>query len=267
MRVPRWLPATLVAATALAMLLHGPIPQLPHYHDFADGRALAGIPHAANVLSNIAFALVAAWGFAVLRRRWDDPGFERARAGYALFVAALALTAVGSSWYHLAPDNGRLLFDRAPIALACAGLLGGVHADTHASRHPLAITATLALAGVASVLWWSFTEARGAGDLRPYLLLQGAPLLLVPLWQAMDEAPHRERYAFAAAIALYAVAKAAELADHSILLALGFVSGHTLKHLLAAAASAAIVATFALRERGAEDPHEAIFALERAGFR
>lgn len=40
---------------------------------------------------------------------------------------------------------------------------------------------------------------------------------------------------------LYIVAKAAELLDHEIARASGFVSGHTLKHLIATAATAAVV--------------------------
>ena len=89
---------------------------------------------------------------------------------------------------------------------------------------------------MAGVAWWAAT-----GDLRPYLLLQAAPLLLIPLWQAQNAAPRRERLGFAIGIGLYVLAKAAELADAPILAATGFVSGHTLKHLLAAAAAAVIV--------------------------
>ncbi|MBA1914722.1 hypothetical protein HLX87_26595, partial [Escherichia coli] len=73
----------------------------------------------------------------------------------------------------------------------------------------------------------------GAGDLRPYLVLQVLPLILIPLWQAIHRAPRIERIAFAAAMGLYVLAKIAEVFDHPIADALGFVSGHTLKHLIA----------------------------------
>jgi len=42
-------------------------------------------------------------------------------------------------------------------------------------------------------------------------------------------------------MALYVLAKLAEVLDHEIAAALGVVSGHTLKHLLATAATAAVV--------------------------
>jgi len=241
-RIPRFFPEFLLALAALAMALHGPIAQLEHYHAFADARAWHGIPHAADVLSNLPFALVAAWGAIRLAGRPARARLGPAWPGLAIFVAALALTAAGSSYYHWAPDNARLVWDRVPIALACAGLIDAMHARHHAGATPWRLPALVAFA-LASVAWWAWTDARGAGDLRPYLLLQGAPLLLVPLWQASAHAPRRERMGLGIAIALYVLAKALELADARVLGMTGVVSGHTLKHLAAAAAAAVIVGT------------------------
>jgi hypothetical protein len=241
------LPLLLTLAITLAMLIHGPIAQLPHYHDFADSRSWHGLPNVADVLSNVGFALVGAWGLVrlwPLRRR---PELAASWPGYALFLAALALTAFGSSYYHLAPDDARLVWDRLPIALACAGLLAAVRAETRTGTHVLAWTLCLSAAAVASVGWWHFSGLHGQGDLRPYLLLQGLPLLLIPLWQAIHGAPRQDRIAFGAALTLYALAKVAELYDHQILAVLGSLSGHTLKHLLATAA--ALVLTLRLVRR------------------
>jgi predicted membrane channel-forming protein YqfA (hemolysin III family) len=239
-QIARWIPASLVLIVAAAMLVHGPIPQFAGYHDFADRRAWLGIPNAADVLSNAGFALVGLWGTWALR---GEPH------RYRLFLWALLLTAFGSAFYHLAPDNDRLVWDRLPIALACAGILAAVHAETHSAPQSRLVAWGLAIAAIGSVLWWSLTERSGAGDLRPYLLIQGAPLVLVPLWQALHGSPRADRIAFGAAILLYVVAKAAELSDGAMLDVLGFASGHTLKHLLAAAASAVIVARVVQRAR------------------
>jgi hypothetical protein len=225
-----WLPPAVLVVAVLAMLAHGPISQLERYHEFADTRSFLGIPNAADVLSNVGFAVVGLWGLVALRAR-----------GYLLFAFALVLTALGSSYYHWAPDNQRLVWDRIPIALACAGLLAAVHAETHERTQPLWVPIALGAAAIASVLWWSFTEAHGVGDLRPYLLLQGAPLVLIPLWQHFAKSPRASRIAFGVAILLYAIAKVTESADRGIFETLGFVSGHTLKHLLAAIAGAVIV--------------------------
>jgi hypothetical protein len=78
--------------------------------------------------------------------------------------------------------------------------------------------------------------------LRFYLLLQLLPLLLIPLWHAVYRAPRDRRVAFGAAAALYVLAKAAELNDHVLFFALDWISGHTLKHLLATAAAVVVVA-------------------------
>lgn len=242
-RTRQWLPLALVSLATVAMLAHGPLPQLDHYHEFADTRALFAISNAGDVLSNVGFAIAGLWGFWELRSHGPALATDPALRGYSLFLAALLLTSLGSSFYHLAPDNQRLLWDRLPIALACAGLLIAVDAETRAAHQPLWMPIALVAFAVASVFWWSFTEARGAGDLRPYLLLQGAPLVLIPLWQHFANAPRASRIAFGIAILLYSIAKAAELGDHAIFHAVGFVSGHTLKHLLAVAAGAVIAAS------------------------
>lgn len=161
--------------------------------------------------------------------------------GYRLFLIGLFLTAFGSAFYHLAPDNIRLIWDRLPIALVCVGLLVGVRGDTQGGSKSGIDVIVLTLYAVASVAWWAITDGNGAGDLRPYLLLQGLALILIPLWQAIHRAPRTDRIAFAAAMVLYILAKVAEVLDHEIATAFGFVTGHTLKHLIATAATAAVV--------------------------
>ena len=245
-RIKRCIPTGIMLLVITAMIVHGPIPQLVHYHEFADVRTLDGLPNAADVLSNIGFALVSIWGFWSLRGKTNLPSIAAPWPGYAVFLGAVALTALGSSFYHLMPNNDRLVWDRLPIALACAGLLAGAYAETHLST-PRLFLPTLIVAAVASVFWWSFTDAIAVGDLRPYLLIQGAPLVLIPLWQWIARSPRADRMAFGVAILLYVLAKAFELNDHAVFDALGFLSGHTIKHLLAVAASAVLVESFVRR--------------------
>lgn len=243
------LPLLLTLAALIGILLYGPIAQLPDYHDFADQRAWYGLPNAADVLSNAGFAVVGVWG---LLRLWPvrrQPELAAGWPGYSLFMMALVLTAAGSSFYHLAPDNDSLFWDRLPIALACAGLLAGVRAETGPHINKWFLTCALAIAGTLSVCWWYATEQSGHGDLRFYLLFQALTLSLIPVWQAIHRAPRNARVTFGSAAVLYALSKVSELNDHLLFLQLGWISGHTIKHLLATAAAAILVGHLVSRAR------------------
>ena len=61
-RLVIYLPAFFTLLRGLAMLVHGPIGQPANYHAFADHTDFLGIPYANDVLSNLGFALVGAWG-------------------------------------------------------------------------------------------------------------------------------------------------------------------------------------------------------------
>ncbi len=242
------IPLLLTVVLSGVALWHGPIAQAPDYHNFADQQVISGIPHFADVLSNLGFALVALWGWSRLAPARQHAGLANGWAGYRLFLITLFLTAIGSSYYHLAPDNARLVWDRLPIALACAGLLAGVWGDVRL-RDSKRLAAGLAVIATISVAWWHFTEQTGVGDLRPYLMLQGLPIVLIPLWQWIHGTPRAERLAFASALLLYVIAKIAELYDHEIASALGEITGHTLKHLLATGATYLVVACLIRRVR------------------
>ena len=234
---PCLLPLLLLATISIAMIAGGPIPQLDNYHAFADQRAFAGIERAADVLSNLGFVAVGTYGLWWSYRASRSASMDAVRPAYTLFFAAVLLTAFGSSWYHLAPDDARLIFDRLPIALACAGLLAAT-ATRHLGVGSWIVT-PLASFAVVSVSWWSLT-----GDLRPYLLLQAAPIVAVPAMLFTCQARAAEKRAYGWAIGLYVAAKAVELADYAIY-AVTPVSGHTIKHVLAAAAAFAIARHFA----------------------
>lgn len=227
-------------ALIVALTACGPIAQLANYHSFADQRTLLGIGNAGDVLSNLGFLLVAMYGLARLRlARRDDP----ARWAYAVFFSALGATALGSTWYHLAPDDARLVWDRLPIALGCAALLAAALRDAYPKTMPAMLPLVLLTGfGALSVFWWSWS-----GDLRFYLLIQAAPLVLIPVLQWQSGAPMAQRTLFFVAIGLYVWAKLFEVADQAVFQVLGFVSGHTIKHLLAVGAALVLARAYAKR--------------------
>jgi len=231
----RWRVGSLVAIAIAAAVVAGVVPPIRQdlaYHDFADQRAILTVPHGLNVLSNLGFLLAGIWALVRVTRA-ALPGWERA-AGI-VFAMGLVLTGLGSAWYHAAPDNATLVWDRLPLSALFPAVFAVAIGDRIGSAAGRALLAPLALGAVASVVWW-----RQMDDLRPYALAQFLPMLLIPLMLALLPG-RRPAGPLLAGIALYAVGKGAELADRAIFVLSGLVSGHTLKHLLAAAAAALIV--------------------------
>jgi predicted membrane channel-forming protein YqfA (hemolysin III family) len=234
--------AVALAAGVIALLVP-PVRQDLAYHEFADRRAVLGLPYGLNVLSNVGFLAAGAWTLARVSRA-ALPGWER-MAGI-VFGVGLLLTGLGSAWYHAAPSNAALVWDRLPLSALFPTVFAVVIGDRVSSAAGRALLAPLALGAVASVLWWQATD-----DLRAYGLAQFLPMLLIPLMLILLPG-RRPATLLVWGIALYAIGKLAEVTDHT-LFALGqILSGHTLKHLLAAIAATVIAGW--LIPSGAEEP-------------
>lgn len=236
-------------AVAVFFFLVAPIPQDPAYHEFADQRTLLGIPNFWNVSSNLPFLVVGLWGVVHVFRHGAAscmPGLELA---YLVFFAGLFLTAFGSGYYHLQPANEPLVWDRLPMTVGFAGLTAIIVGEYVSPRAGRAILIPLLVAGAASVEYWAYTEARGAGDLRAYAVVQFLPMMLIAVILALfAPAIGRVRY-YWYMLAFYVLAKVVEFFDAAIYSAGGLISGHSLKHLFAAGAAAVLL--YALHERSA----------------
>ena len=238
-------------AIAAAWVLTGPIPQDPAYHRFADTRSVLGIPNGLDVLSNLAFAVVGVAGLAVTLRRgsralFDDPW---TRVPYGALFAGTLLTAAGSAWYHLAPDDARLVWDRLPMTIGFMGLLAAVLAERLSVASARRAFVPLLAFGAGSVLYWYATETRGAGDLRPYALAQFGTLLAIVAVLARRPGRRPDARFLGAGLLAYGIAKVLEAADAEVLALTGAMSGHTLKHVVAAAGIACLAAEIARRPR------------------
>lgn len=237
-----------LACVAAAFLLPA-MPQPVAYHDFVDDRTLWGIPHFKNVVSNLAFVLAGAAGFAVIARRPSAFVRPAERWPYYVFFAGVALTGFGSAYYHLDPNNETLFWDRLPMTFAFAGLVAGQIEERMAPRVGVALLPVLLAIGAASVIHWLVTERAGVGNVLPYAILQGYTMAAVLLLAFT----HPSRYTGGSDIywvfAAYLAAKVAETLDVQIWeWTAGVVSGHTLKHIFAAL-SGVIVCLTLLRRR------------------
>jgi hypothetical protein len=233
--------AVLALAVIVAALALPPLPQPPEYHRFADQRALLGIPNFFNVFSNVAFLLAGGAGVVLCLRNRSPHALQpllspSVRFIYVVMFAAVALTCVGSAFYHLAPDNSRLTWDRLPMSAGFMALLSAMISERIHSRAGMALLGPLVLVGVASVLYWHWGEAAGTGDLRPYVAVQAFAILAVLLILFLFPPRYTRGTDMLVAVAFYALAKVAEFYDREIYSAGQLVGGHALKHLLAALA-------------------------------
>jgi ceramidase len=215
-----------MAVTLIALLLVPPIPQDQSYHLFADQRTLLGVPNFWNVVSNLPFIAVGAVGL------WQ---FHRDPAVIMIFLG-IFLTGFGSSYYHWHPTDGTLFWDRLPITLAFMAILAVVIEERVNARAGAILLWPLLAVGALSLLLWRWND-----DLRLYAWVQFFPCLALPvIFLALPPKYTGTSWWIIAAV-LYALAKLLEYFDRAVYSAGALLSGHTLKHLAAAAACYAIL--------------------------
>jgi hypothetical protein len=222
-----WREISLVAiCVALLALVFSrpPIAQDLAYHNFADRRIFCGIPNMLDVSSNIAFLIVGVLGVLFWRRA------QGLAVSWLVLFGGTALVFLGSGYYHWGPSNATLLWDRLPMTIAFMGLFAAFISEHIGPRLERYLLVPAVAVGIASAVWWHFTD-----DLRWYAWVQFTPLACIPFVLAVFPARYTHRMYLLYALGLYVVAKFAELWDREIYSLTGnLFSGHTLKHLLAA---------------------------------
>jgi hypothetical protein len=226
-----------VLALVCAALFGPALTQSGSYQGFADQRAWLGITHAADVLSNLAFALGGLWGFWQLSKTEERAAVsirDQARSMCAaVFFSGLLATAVGSSWFHLQPSDAGLVVDRLTMVFAFAGVLGLAACERVSLRLGLGLLVITILGGMFSLWYWTLSN-----NIMPWGLVQfGGMALLFGMSFARPQAAKPEQASSVSLIwvlAIYAIAKLFEHFDqHVFELSAHLISGHTLKHLVA----------------------------------
>jgi hypothetical protein len=232
-----WPFLTFALAVAIAALL-APRADIPaSYHHFADQRSWLGIPNFGDVASNLAFLISGLWGLIFFFTKSSAQIFvdTRERWPYVFVFLGLLLTAFGSAYYHLAPDNARLVWDRLPMTIAFMALVAALIAERVDVELGIWLLPVLIAIGMASVIQWHMSVVGGAGDVRFYAAVQIYAVLA--LFVALLLRPRYTRGADILIVAgFYVLAKVCETFDHQIFALSRTVSGHTLKHLAAGAA-------------------------------
>lgn len=239
------LAVSFVIIVAAAML--DPIAQDPDYFEFADQQRWLGIANFLNVVSNLPFLLIGAAGL-----RWAS----RSNAGTAwgIFFTGIVLTAFGSGYFHLRPDNASLIWDRLPMTISFMSLFAIVIGEYISAPAGTRLLLPFLTAGVASVAWWAWTESHGAGDLRAYAIVQFLPLLLIPLILILYRGRSDLGIYIGWMLGFYVAAKLAEYFDQDLFTRTRLVSGHSIKHVLAACAPAALLVGLRRRHSPPDPP-------------
>jgi len=219
----------MLAPLAIMFVAVPPIPQDPSYHALADHRALLNVPNFFNVVSNLGFLLV---GFLGLRLCFGKKGVDGAGRSWTVFFFGTLLVAFGSAYYHWTPNNATLVWDRLPMTIAFMALFAGLIAEYVRPEIERTVLRLAIVVGIVSVGWWHYTD-----DLRLYAWVQFAPLIAIVYVLIAFPARYTHRSYLVWGLVFYGLAKVAEFADAAIYSATAHViSGHSLKHLLAALA-------------------------------
>lgn len=219
-------------STIFAMCFVSPIPQSAAYHQFADTNVFLGIPNFFNVLSNLPFLLFGGMGILTILRQkkvalWQNRLF---------FFIGVFLTGFGSAYYHWNPCVETLVWDRLPMVIAFMPFFTLIIGEYIAEKWGEKLLFPMLLLGIASVLYWYWSEMNHAGDLRSYALVQFLPLLLTPMIMLLFERKLGKTNIYWMIIATYALAKVFETFDAAIFIYFP-ISGHSLKHIISSLAA------------------------------
>jgi len=225
------------------------IPQDTSYHQFADTRTVYHISNFWNVVSNMPFLFVGLYALNKIFRLKTMVYDSQIQVAYMVLFLGVSFVSFGSGYYHLNPNNITLIWDRLPMAIAFMALFSIVISEFIGLNEGKNLLYPLLILGITSVIYWVYTESIGQGDLRLYLFVQFFPMLVIPILLTYFTSTFTLHYGYWYLLLCYVFAKVFEYYDKAIYESLGFISGHSLKHMIAALGLFVLVSTFTNRNR------------------
>ncbi|KAK9162256.1 hypothetical protein Syun_003158 [Stephania yunnanensis] len=251
-----WAWAVAIACFVVLMIVTPSIPQSQDYHNFADHREFFGIPNTLNVISNFPFFIVGVIGLILCYYgNYFRLSLDGELWGWTCFFVGVAAVAFGSSYYHLKPNDARLVWDRLPMTVAFTSIIAIFIIERVDERKGKVSILPLVLAGIVSILYWRFFD-----DLRPYAVVQFVPCIAIPLMAILMPPMYTHSSYWLWAAGFYLLAKVEEAADRRIYnWTHHIVSGHTLKHLCAAMVP--VFLTLMLAKRSIQPQRQSLFQI------
>ena len=232
----------LLALTAIAsvvgVLFVQPIMQSESYHHFSDANTIFTIPNFWNVISNLPFLVVGLMGLVHLKTI-----VSHSKVQYLLFFIGVALVSIGSGYYHLHPSNATLVWDRLPMTIAFMALFSIVISEFVDEKIGQQLLIPALLLGLASIVYWIVFN-----DLRMYILVQFYPIVAILIVLVFFKSKYTLTVGYWILLIAYIVAKFLEYFDYQVLHFLKVISGHTLKHVVAAIGIYILLITYQKRK-------------------
>ncbi|KAL3744483.1 hypothetical protein ACJRO7_013706 [Eucalyptus globulus] len=210
------------------MLATPKIPYSPKHHVYADMRNFLGVPNTLNVITNFPFLIVGVLGFVLcLQGSYFNVSLQGEILGWTLFYAGIAGVAFGSAYYHLKPDDSRLVWDTLPMMIAYSSLFSSFLVERVGKRTGLSFLSLL--------LFFSFLSAayeRTFNDLRLRMMFQLIPCVVIPFMTLLFPPKYTHSRYWLWAAGIYLLSKFEAFADRRIYHANSYIiSGHSLEHL------------------------------------
>lgn len=207
----------------IAMFLVQPIKQSEHYHRFSDEQTLFGIPNFLNVISNLPFLVVGLLGLL------HSNVFKENKLQYIIFFGGIALVSFGSAYYHFNPTSQSLVWDRLPMTLAFMALFSIIISEFINLRAGQVMLFPFLCVGIISIVVWLIND-----DLRMYALVQFYPVLAIPIVLVFCKSANISSKPYWLLLLAYILAKMFEHMDLQVHEVFKMISGHTMKHIIAA---------------------------------
>lgn len=224
------------------------IPQDLNYHNFDDSIVVFNIPNFYNVISNVFFLLIGIAGLYITLCTERFLLIKEIKVVYIMLFFGTVMIGFGSGYYHLRPDNMTLVWDRLPMSIVFMALFSIIIGEFVSTLTGKWLFIPLLFAGIISVIYWYLTENQGIGDLRLYALVQFYPLVVIPVFLLFFRSQYTHVHAYWILFIIYGVSKIFEYYDGIVFEYSGFISGHTIKHILSAVALGVLLVSYEKRQ-------------------
>lgn len=215
----------LALIAVVSMFFMDPIVQDDQYHHFVDAKTIFGVPNFWNVISNLPFMIVGIIGLS------NYSVFGKVKIPYVFLFLGILLISFGSGYYHLYPDSQSLVWDRLPMTIVFMALFSIIVSEFISESLGRFLLIPLILIGLGAIGLWVYGTT---GDLRLYALVQFYPMIAIPIILIFFRSRYTKSKAYWMLLIAYVFAKLFEYYDKEIYEISGLISGHSLKHVIAA---------------------------------